>query len=192
MPLTNPEIAIDQVQIHGKTFVPMLSAEEIQHAVSQIASEISADYESRNPLCIAILNGAFIFAADLVRALNFDPQISFIKVASYRALQSSGKIKEIIGLETDLKGRDVIVIEDIVDTGHTISYLHQQLKSLGASSVAFTALLFKADAYKYDIPIRYVGIRIPDRFVIGYGLDYDGHGRSLKGVYVLKDEQPMN
>lgn len=177
-----------QVVVHQRTFELMLSAEEVQNAVIHLAKRISAKYADRNPLCIAILNGAFIFAADLVRALHFDPEIAFIKVASYQQMASSGKVNEVIGLDKDLSGRDIIVIEDIVDTGHTISYLSRLLKERGASSIAFAALLMKTEAYQYDIPIEFVGFKIPNKFVIGYGLDYDHHGRALRGIYVLKED----
>jgi hypoxanthine phosphoribosyltransferase len=186
--MNKPVIDTHHVQVHGQTFVPLLSAEEVEHAVRQIAKDISAYYQDKDPLCIAILNGAFIFAADLVRSLNFDPEIAFIKVASYQQMASTGQVNEVIGLDTDLTGRDVIVIEDIIDTGHTIAYLHRLLQERGAASIAFTALLLKKEAYQYDIPIDYVGFNIANRFVIGCGLDYDGHGRALRGVYVLKED----
>ncbi len=187
--MNSPVSVAEEVVVNGRKFVPLFSSEEIKHAVEQVALLISTDYAGRDPLCIAILNGAFIFAADLVRLLKFDPEIAFIKIASYQQMQSTGKINEVIGLDTDLTNRDVIVIEDIVDTGHTIAYLHQLLQERGAASIAYAALLLKSDAYQYTIPIDYVGYKIPNRFVIGYGLDYDGHGRALRGVYVLKDEE---
>ena len=186
--MNSPVVLTDHVHVHGRTFVLLFSAEEVQHAVQQIALQISSEYAGKDPLCIAILNGAFIFAADLVRSLHFDPEIAFIKVSSYQQMQTSGHVNEIIGLDADLSGRDIIVIEDIVDTGHTVAYLHRLLHERGAASVAFAALLLKTEAYQYDIPIDFVGYKIPNRFVIGYGLDYNGHGRALRGVYVLKEE----
>ena len=176
------------VEIFGKTFVPLITAEEIHAAVVRVAADLDRNYVDRNPLLIAVLNGAFVFAADLVRAMHSDPEISFVKVASYRNMESSGQVTPLIGLNTDLTGRDIVVVEDIVDTGHTIAFLKGLLSKMGAARVSFAALLFKRTAYQYDIPIDYVGIEIPDRFVVGYGLDYDGHGRTLESVYVLQQE----
>lgn len=186
--MNNPVLPAQLVRVHERTFVPMLSANEIAQSIGNLAVQISMKYAEKDPLCIAVLNGAFIFAADLVRSLSFDPEIAFIKVASYQKMQSTGEINEIIGLDTDLTGRNVIVIEDIVDTGHTIAYLQRLLQNRGAASISFAALLLKTEAYQYDIPIDYVGFRIPNKFVIGYGLDYDGHGRGLDSIYVLKED----
>lgn len=186
--MNNPVLTNKFVTVHERTFVPLHSAAEIAECVGLLAAQISKDYADKDPLCIAVLNGAFIFAADLVRSLSFDPEIAFIKVASYQHMQSTGTINEIIGLDTNLTGRDVIVIEDIVDTGHTIAYLQRLLQNRGAASITFAALLLKTEAYQYDIPIDYVGFRIPNKFVIGYGLDYDGHGRGLDSIYVLKED----
>lgn len=176
----------ETVYVHGSAFVPMLTAEEIGEAVLRLGEAISQDYTGRQPLCLAVLNGAFMFTADLVRALDFDPQLSFIKLSSYADMQSTGKIRSVIGLYDNVAGRDILVIEDIIDTGHTIAYLDKMLRGQGAASVAFATLLYKAEAYRYQIPIDYVGFNIPNAFVIGYGLDYNGYGRTLPGVYVLK------
>lgn len=175
------------VSVHGLDFELMISADEIRLAIDGIAARISADLMDKDPLCVVVLNGAFVFAADLVRALDFDPQMSFVKVSSYKHMQSTGTIEESIGLTDNLEGRHVLVIEDIVDTGHTVAYLHRMLSGKGVASVRFAALLYKSEAYKYDIPIDYVCFDIPNRFVIGYGLDYDGYGRTLDCVYVLKE-----
>lgn len=177
---------MDAIRVQGLEFEPILSAEQIREAVNTIGRRISQDFAGKNPICISILNGAFMFTADLVRAISFDMEVVFVKVASYKDMRSTGTMDKIIGLNDDLRGRDVIVVEDIVDTGHTISYLHQWLHANGAARVSFTALLFKQEAYKYDIPIDYYGFAIPNRFVVGYGLDYNGYGRSLPGVYVLR------
>ena len=185
--MENPTIESHQLSVHGRSFELLLSHEDVQRTVHQLAARISSDYAGMDPLCIVVLNGAFIFAADLVRAMTFDPEIVCVKVASYKQMQSSGKVQEIIGLDVPLAHRNVIVIEDIVDTGHTIAYLSQLLKDKGAASVAFTTFLMKPEAYQYGVPIDYVGTNIPNRFVIGYGLDFDGHGRSLPGIYILKD-----
>lgn len=177
----------DLIHIQGLTFAPMLNAEEIADAVGEIAREISADFEGRDPLMTIILNGAFIFAADLIRSMRFDTEIAFVRVASYQQMQSTGTVNAVMGLDTDIRGRAIIVVEDIIDTGHTVVYLNHMLHELGADSVDFAALLMKPEAYHHDIPIRYVGFRIPNRFVIGYGLDYDGYGRALRSIYALTE-----
>ena len=184
----NRLVDMENIVVHGRTFEPMLSAGEVQSAMVRIAAQISGDYADKDPLCVAILNGAFIFAADLVREMQFDPEIIFIKVASYQQMASTGDVKELIGLDVDISGREVIVIEDIVDTGHTINHLKQLLNTRGAASIGVATLLLKSEAYLYDTPVEYIGFSIPNRFVIGYGLDFDGHGRALEGIYVLKEE----
>lgn len=190
--MSNQALITDTVKVHDLEFELLLSPEEISDGVDRIASDVSRDFAGKTPLCLAVLNGAFMFMADFVRALSFDPEITFVKVSSYKAMQSSGEVEKLIGLNADLKDREVIVIEDIVDSGHTIAYLDRWLKSHGASKVIFAALLYKEDAYKYDIPITYTGFTIPDRFVVGYGLDYNGYGRSLPGVYVLRPNQSID
>jgi hypoxanthine phosphoribosyltransferase len=183
-------VTIDQagnVTVHDKVFEPMISLDEIRDAVSQIASRISADYSGKTPICVVVLNGAFIFAADLMRAMQVSPEIAFIRVSSYVDTASTGTVREVLGMTEEIAGRDVIVIEDIVDTGHTIAYLENYFRSQGAAGIAFATLLFKEEAYQYDIPIDYVGIRIPNRFVVGCGLDYNGLGRALDCIYVLKE-----
>ena len=174
------------VSVHDKTFEPMISAEEIRLAVLRVARELTHDLKGKDPLFIVVLNGAFIFAADLIRAVDFDPAISFIRISSYQDMQSTGIVREVLGLTADLRGRAVVVVEDIVDSGHTIAYLDTLLHQSGAASVTFATLLLKEEAYLYDIPITYVGFRIPNRFVVGYGLDYNGQGRSLDCICVLK------
>jgi hypoxanthine phosphoribosyltransferase len=175
------------VTVHDKVFEPMIPVDKIREAVGQIAERISADYSGKAPLCVVVLNGAFIFAADLMCAMQVNPEIAFIRVSSYVNTESTGKVREVLGLNERVDGRDVIIIEDIVDTGHTVAYLDQYFRDKGATHIAFATLLFKEDAYQYKIPIDYVGIRIPNRFVVGCGLDYNGLGRSLDCIYVLKE-----
>ena len=185
--MNNIDTTPNHVEVHELSFEPLLSPQQVQDAVWRIGQDISMQFKGKNPLFIAVLNGAFIFAADLIRSVSFDNEIAFVKVASYQALQSTGNISELIGLDKDVEGRSVIVIEDIVDTGHTISYLSKLLKDRGASEIAFAVLLLKEEAYQYDIHLDFVGFRIPNRFVIGYGLDYNHYGRGLRGIYVLKE-----
>ena len=175
------------VRIHDKTFEPLLSAEEIRLAVLRLARQMSQDFAGKDPLFVVVLNGAFIFAADLIRAAELDPAIVFIRISSYQDMHTTGTVREVLGLNEDVRDREVVVIEDIVDSGHTVAYLDRLLREKGASGVTFAALLLKEDAYQYDIPVTYVGFRIPNRFVVGCGLDYNGYGRSLDCVYVLKD-----
>jgi len=177
----------DAVCVCDKIFEPLISAEEIHDAVLRLAGELARDFAARNPLFVVVLNGAFIFAADLIRASRIDQEILFVRVSSYQNMQSTGTVREVLGLTRDVQGREIIVIEDIVDSGHTISYLDRTLREKGATDVTFASLLFKEEAYLYDIPIRYVGFMIPNRFVIGCGLDYNGLGRALDSVYVLKE-----
>jgi hypoxanthine phosphoribosyltransferase len=174
------------ITIKELSFQPLIREEEIQAGVRILADEISSKTELHNAVCVAVLNGAFIFAADLLRALKFAPEVSFLKVSSYQQLSSTGKVRETIGLEMDITGRNVLLIEDIIDTGHTIAYLHQMLKERGAADIHIATLLMKPEAYLYDIPVQYVAFPIPNKFVIGYGLDYDGFGRTLRDIYVLK------
>ncbi len=175
------------MRIKDKDFLILLKEEEIRQRVVEMAKEINRDYEKKQPLFISVLNGAFIFAADLIRETSFDSEISFIKLASYDHTSSTGKIKELIGLNEKLFKRDIIIIEDIVDSGFTLSYLLEHISGLGPSSLEVAALLVKPESLKADINIKYAGFRIPDNFVVGYGLDYDGIGRNLKDIYFLKN-----
>lgn len=173
------------IKVHDKTFDIYLSEKAIQEKIINIAAAINEDYANKKPLFIAILNGSFMFAADLFKHLTINSEICFIKLASYKGMKSSGQIVTAIGLDDDLFGKDVIIIEDIVDTGKTLheflpKLIHQQPKSL-----KITALLHKAEATRYPITIDYLGFTIPDKFVVGYGLDYDGLGRNLKEIYQL-------
>lgn len=171
------------VQVHDKTFETFLSEEVISKKVKELAEAINRDYAGERPLFIAILNGSFMFAADLFRHLDIQAELCFIKLASYKGMKSSGKVVTSIGLEEDLFGKHVIIVEDIVDTGKTLhnflpKLIHQQPKSL-----KIAALLHKSAATKYQLDLGYVGFDIPDKFVVGYGLDYDGLGRNLKEIY---------
>jgi hypoxanthine phosphoribosyltransferase len=173
------------VKVHDKSFGTYLSEEEILARVKELAAAISRDYAGRRPLFIAILNGSFMFASDLFKNLTIEAELCFIKLASYKGLKSSGNVVTSIGLEDDLFGKDVIIVEDIVDTGKTLhnflpKLLHQQPKSL-----RIAALLHKAEATEYPLELNYIGFEIPNKFVVGYGLDYDGLGRNLKEIYQL-------
>ncbi|MFY0650914.1 MAG: hypoxanthine phosphoribosyltransferase [Cyclobacteriaceae bacterium] len=171
--------------VHNKQFEVYLSDEKIHKLVMDLADRISQDYLDKDPLLVAILNGSFVFASDLSRALDFDPEISFIKLASYNGTESSGKVNELVGLKENVKDRHVLIVEDIVDTGNTLEKIIKIFESKEVASVEIVSLLFKPDIYQKSIPVKYYGLDIPNKFVIGYGLDFDGRGRSLKDIYAL-------
>jgi hypoxanthine phosphoribosyltransferase len=173
------------IKVHDKEFVPYLTSGEIEKQISRVASEINRDYVGKKPLFIAILNGSFIFAADLFKQINVEAEIAFIKLASYKGVKSTGKVITSIGLDTDIYGRDVIIIEDIVDTGKTLFQFLPQLEHQHPSSLKIASLLHKPNAMVHPIKIDYLGFTIPDKFVLGYGLDYDGLGRNIKEIYQL-------
>jgi hypoxanthine phosphoribosyltransferase len=173
------------VKVHDKSFETYLSENTILQRVKELAEAISKDYAGKRPLFIVILNGSFMFAADIFKHLTLEAELCFIKLASYKGMKSSGKVVTSIGLEEDLFGKDVIILEDIVDTGKTLhnflpKLIHQQPKSLKIAT-----LLHKPEATEHPLTLDYVGFQIPNKFVVGYGLDYDGLGRNLKEIYQL-------
>jgi len=174
-------------QILDKSFKPYLTNVEIDKAIEKIAVQINHDYAGKNPLFIAILNGSFIFASDLFKKIKIPAEISFIKLASYQGTKSTRTVITSIGLETDLFERHVIVLEDIIDTGKTLSAFLPQLKHQQPSSLKVCALLHKREATKYPIDIDYLGFEIPDLFVVGYGLDYNGYGRNLDQIMQIDE-----
>jgi len=175
------------ITIHDKTFTPFISQETIENRIAELATQINSDYEGRKPVFLVVLNGAFLFASELVKNIPLSSEITFIRLSSYSQTESTGKVRQIIGLEEKLTDRDVIIIEDIVDTGLTMHQLLLQIQDLGPSSIAIATLLHKPEAIKKPVDLRYVGFQIPNRFVVGYGLDYDGLGRNLDALYVLPE-----
>lgn len=173
------------IRVHDKLFDPYLTQEEIQTRVSFIAEQLNTDYEGRKPLFIAILNGSFIFASDLFKKLHIEAEICFIKLASYKGSKSTGTVVTAIGLDHEIYSRDVVIIEDIVDTGKTLTEFLPQLHHQQPASLKIVALLHKAEATRFPISIDYLGFTIPDKFVVGYGLDYDGLGRNIPEIYKL-------
>jgi hypoxanthine phosphoribosyltransferase len=173
------------VSIHDKTFTPFISKENIEMRIAALADTISKDYEHSCPLFVVVLNGAFLFASELLKRTSLTCEIAFIRLSSYHATESSGQVKEIIGIDKDITGRDVIIIEDIVDTGLTMSELLKQLGKNNPKSLEIATLLHKPEALKTPVSMRYVGFEIANKFVVGYGLDYDGIGRNLDALYVL-------
>lgn len=174
------------MKIKDKEFETYLSSDQIQKRVKELADQINSDYQGKIPLFIAILNGAFMFASDLFKELNTAVEISFIKVSSYDQLSSSGTVKNLIGLKETLHNRDVIILEDIVDSGLTMVKILEMVKQLEPKSVEVVALLQKPEARKVNVEIKYTGFEIPNKFVVGYGLDYDGLGRNFKDILQLK------
>jgi hypoxanthine phosphoribosyltransferase len=173
--------------IRDKTFVPFIDAHTLQVRIAELAAQIDRDYADRCPLVVGVLNGAVLFTADLLKHINIDCEITFIRVSSYRHMASTGEVKQILGLSEAIAGRDVIVVEDIVDTGLTMAEVLRQLNAMQPASIAVATLLFKPAALKTPLHLDYVGFEIENRFVVGYGLDYDGLGRNTNQIYVLAE-----
>lgn len=173
------------IQILDKTFEPYISSDDIQKYIGKVAEKIDADYRDKDPLMLGILNGSFMFASDLMKTLTIDPEISFIKLASYEGTTSTGQVEELIGINENIEGRHVIIIEDIVDTGNTLEKIIKLLEAKKSASVEIATLLYKPEAYTKNHDVKYVGTEIPNKFVVGYGLDYDGKGRSLEEIYQI-------
>lgn len=176
------------VQVHDKQFKTYISNEAIQQRVAALGQQISADYEGKNPLLIGILNGSFVFAADLFRNISTAAEISFIKLASYKGTSSTGNVITAIGMEESVTDRHVIIVEDIVDTGKTLHAFLPDIIQRQPASISIACFLSKPEALQYDISPKYVGFEIPNNFVVGYGLDYDGLGRNLPDLYTLVND----
>lgn len=173
----------EQVQILDKTFVRSISEQEIAEAVTRIAVQISDNLREKDPIFIVVLNGAFMFASDLMKELNFPSRITFVKMASYEKTASTGVVKELIGLSEDIEGRTVVVIEDIVDTGYTMQCMMAALRSHHPEEIHIASLFMKPENLKVDLHVDYVAFHIPNDFIVGYGLDYEGYGRNLSAIY---------
>lgn len=175
-----------QVKIHDKEFELFISHEKIQSVVEIMADTMNEDLANKDPLFLCILNGSFMFAAELFKRIDFvETEISFVKLASYQGDKTTGKVKQLIGLNENIEGRTVVILEDIVDTGITISNIQEQLENLNPKEVLVATLLLKPDALKKEVDLRYVGLEIPNDFIVGYGLDYDGQGRNLIDIYTV-------
>lgn len=175
------------IRVHDKEFVPYLPEEEITARVRELAARLNADYEGRRPLFISVLNGAFMFSSDLFKYLTIEAEICFIKLASYKGTKSTGHVITAIGLDTDITGRDIIILEDIIDTGKTINQFLPQVYNQQPKSLKIAVLLHKPEATVFPVKIDYTCFTIPNKFVLGYGLDYDGLGRNLSQLYQLKE-----
>lgn len=178
---------MEKIKLHDKEFIMSITPPEIQKAVSAIAEKINRDLAGENPVFISILNGAFIFTADLIRKMSMDCQVSFVKMSSYSGSASTGVVKEIIGLSENIRGRTVVIVDDIVDTGTTIEYIVGELQRRMPKQIKIAALLLKPEAFRGNVRLDYVGMEIPSDFIVGYGLDYDQLGRNLEGIYRITD-----
>ena len=177
---------MDKIKVHDKSFRPFITHDKIQESIRNLATKINSEYRGKEmPLFISVLNGSFMFASDLMKNIDFPCEITFVKVSSYSGTSSTGCVKQVLGLGIPVKNRNVIIVEDIVDTGNTIVDLHKMLTDEGASDVKVCTLLFKPEAYTKSLPINFVAIEIPNDFVVGYGLDYNELGRQYKDIYTL-------
>ena len=179
-----------RVTLNDLTFEVMIPAKEIDKAIEKVAEKLNNDYAScqKPPIFVGVLNGAFIFLADVVRKLTFQNEIAFMQISSYEGTQSTGEIRQKLGIDFDITDRDIIIVEDIVETGHSINHMIEYLRSLSPRSVEVCTLFFKPEKYLYDLPIKYCAMEIGNEFIAGYGLDYDQIGRGLKDIYVVTNE----
>jgi len=180
------------ITLHDLSFEKSFSETDVQHALNGVAVRLNDDYKDKRPVFLTVLNGAFLFSADLIKKFNHECEMSFIKVASYEGTQQSDEISTVMGAEPSLKGRDVIVVEDIVDSGNTIETIIRILEQEEVASYRIATLLYKPAAYKKQYTIDYVGLEIPNDFVVGYGLDYNGLGRNFTSIYKLKESTMTN
>lgn len=177
---------MNNIKVKDKEFELFITAKTIDNAVTIIAQKLNEDLKGKNPIFLVVLNGAFIFASDLIKKITVDCEVSFVKLSSYAGTRSTSMVKELLGLNEVLKGRTVVVIEDIIDTGITMASMLSKLREMEAGEVKLVTCLFKPDAFTKDFTIDYIGIKIPNKFIVGYGLDYDGYGRNLPDIYVIK------
>ena len=180
---------MEEIQVKDLRFVPYLSKERIQERISELATELNKQLEGENPIFICILNGSFLYATDLFRRIDIDAEISFVKLASYSGTTSTGKVLTLLGLDVELYNRTVVIVEDIIDTGKTMSTFLPELAKKGPKKVVISSLLVKPEALEHELDIDQVGFEIDNRFVVGYGLDYDGYGRNYDAIYQLKNEE---
>ncbi|QDH77987.1 hypoxanthine phosphoribosyltransferase [Echinicola soli] len=173
------------LKVKDKEFEPYLSEEQLDVRVKALGRALSEDYDGKHPLVLGILNGAFMFLSDLMKEMSVPLEVSFIKIASYEAMQSTGNVRELVGLKEEVGNRHIIIVEDIVDTGRSMEYLIELLKEKSPASISVVSLLLKPEALATDVEVDYVGFEIPNKFVVGYGLDYDGYGRNLREIYQL-------
>jgi len=180
------------IKLHDKYFVPCIAEDKINAAIDAISTQLNEELFDKNPLFLGVLNGAFMFASEILKKFKFDCEISFVKLASYQGTQTTYQVEELIGLSQEVSGRTVVILEDIVDTGTTIEALSKILKNAGCTDIKIASLFFKPQVYKKEIIIDYIGIEVPTIFIVGYGLDYNGLGRNLTDIYQLKSSNMTN
>jgi hypoxanthine phosphoribosyltransferase len=176
---------MNKIRIHDKQFEPFIGYTTIDEAIERLAHQMNKDLEGKTPLFLVILNGSFMFAADLLKKISIPCEISFVKLSSYVGTQSTEQVRELIGFNEEINNRTVIILEDIIDTGITMEKVLDRLNRMGAAEVKIATLLFKPSAFQKDFKIDYIGIEIPNDFIVGFGLDYDGFGRNLKDIYKI-------
>ena len=177
----------NKIKLHDKTFRVLIPAEEIDKAVTRVAEQLDERYKGRTPIFLGVLSGSFLFLADLVRKVNFDSQMAFVKISSYSGTESTGNVTQQFGVDFVIEGRDIIIVEDIVETGHSMTYLLNYLKEKRPASITICTLFFKPEKFLYEYKIDYTALSIGNEFIVGYGLDYNQLGRNLKDIYVIDE-----
>ena len=177
----------NRITLNDKSFRVLIPAEDIDKAVSRVAEQLNERYEGRAPIFLGVLSGSFHFLSDLVRKVDFESQVTFVKLSSYNGTESTGNVTQQLGIDIDIEGRDIIIVEDIVETGHSMSYLLDYLRAKRPASVAICTLFFKPDKFLYNYKIDYTALSIGNEFIVGYGLDYNQLGRNLKDIYVIDE-----
>ncbi len=178
--------SMKEIQIHDKTFIPYISKNKIQETIERLGKELSEEFKGKQPVFIGVLNGVVLFMADLLKNFEGECEMSFIRLVSYEGTKSTGEVETIIDFQEDYSGKDVIIVEDIIDTGNTLKKLYDMVSKQNVTSCTIVSLFLKPDVYKKKLKIHKIGMKIPNKFVVGYGLDYDGLGRNLPDVYQLK------
>ena len=177
----------DKITLNDKVFRVMIPAEQIDAAVDRVATSLNERYAGRTPIFLGVLSGSFLFLSDLVRKTTFNSQLSFVKISSYEGTESTGKVKQQLGVDFDIEGRDIIIVEDIIETGHSMNYLLNYLKERNPASISICTLFFKPEKFLYEYKVDYVALSIGNEFIVGYGLDYNQLGRNLKDIYVIDE-----
>tara|TARA_R110002072_G_scaffold147858_3_gene295200 strand:- start:440 stop:1570 length:1131 start_codon:yes stop_codon:yes gene_type:complete len=182
---------LNRIKILDKIFEPYITNDQIESAISGLAEQINHKYRGKEPVFIGVLNGSFLFAAELIKRVDINCEISFVKVASYQGTKSTGNVRQLLGMDQNVKDKDVIILEDIIDTGNTIESVNEIISGMGASSVSIATLFFKPDMYKKNLKVDFIALEIKSDFVVGFGLDYNGFGRNLNDLYVLSGEENL-
>lgn len=177
----------NKIKLLDKTFRVMIPASEIDEAVERVAEQLNKRYEGHTPVFLGVLSGSFLFLSDLVRKTTFDSQLAFVKISSYDGTESTGQVKQQFGVDFDIEGRDIIIVEDIVETGHSMNYLLDYLQRRNPASISICTLFFKPEKFLYEYKIDYTALSIGNEFIVGYGLDYNQLGRNLKDIYVIDE-----